>query len=139
MSKPNGAVPVQDERSVAQLVSDLTEQTTRLIKTEARLAAREMAVKVRRGARGAGAFSAAGLLGAYAGAALVACVVLALATAMAGWLAALITGGALLVLAGFAVLAGRAQLRKALPPLPDDTIERVREDIAVVTEHKERA
>jgi hypothetical protein len=132
----NGALP--DERSIAQLMNDLTEQTGRLIKTEARLAAREMAVKAKRGARGIGAFSAAGVLAGYAGMALVACVILALATVMSAWLAALLVGGGLLVVAGTAALVGRAQLRKALPPTPEDTIARVREDIAVVTEHEEQ-
>jgi hypothetical protein len=133
----NGAMP--EERSIAQLMNDLTEQTGRLIKTEARLAVREMAVKAKRGARGIGAFSVAGVLAGYAGMALLACVILALATAMSGWLAALLVGGGLLVVAGIAALAGRAQLRKALPPAPEDTIARVREDIAVVTDHEEQS
>jgi membrane protein len=133
----NGAVP--EERSIAQLMNDLTEQASRLIKTEARLAAREMAVKAKRGARGIGAFSVAGILAGYAGMALLACVILALATVMSGWLAALLVGGGLLAIAGIAALAGRAQLRKALPPTPEYAIARVREDIAVVTDHEERA
>src|SRR4051812_14338717 len=108
-------------------MNDLTEQTGRLIKTEARLAAREMAVKARRGARGIGALSVAGVLAGYAGMALLACVILALATVMSGWLAALLVGGGLLVVAGLAALVGRAQLRRALPPAPEDTIARVRE------------
>ena len=133
----NGAIP--DERSIAQLMNDLTEQTGRLIKTEARLAAREMAVKAKRGARGVGAFSVAGVLAGFAGMALLACAILALATAMSGWLAALLVGGGLLVIAGIVALAGRAQLRKALPPAPEDTIARVRGDIAVVTDHEEKS
>lgn len=135
MTAANGAMP--DERSIAQLMNDLTEQTGRLIKADARLAAREMAVKAKRGARGIGAFSVAGVLAGYAGMALLACVILALATVMSAWLAALLAGGGLLVVAGIAALAGRAQLRKALPPAPEDTIARVREDIAMVTDHKE--
>jgi hypothetical protein len=127
-----------EERSIAALMNDLTEQAGRLIRTEATLAAREMAVKAKRGARGIGAFSVAGVLAGYAGMALLACVILALATVMSGWLAALLVGGGLLVIAGLAALVGRAQLRKALPPTPEDTIARVREDIAVVTEHEEK-
>ena len=130
--------PAPDERSITQLVSDLTEQTRRLVRTEARLAAREMAAKARRGARGIGALSVAGVLAGYAGFALVICVVLALATVLDGWLAALLTGGGLLAGAGLAALIGRAQLRRALPPVPENTIERVREDVAVVTEREER-
>jgi putative superfamily III holin-X len=42
---------------------------------------------------------------------LLACVVLALATAMPAWLAALITGVAVLLCAGIAVLVGKSQLK----------------------------
>src|SRR5690348_7657694 len=97
-----------------------------------------MATKAKRGARGIGAFSAAGVLAGYGGFALVICVILALAKVMDGWIAALLTGGALLIAAGLAAMTGRAQLRQALPPVPEDTIERVREDIAVVTEREEQ-
>lgn len=136
MGAANGAMP--EQRSIARLMNDLTEQTGRLIKTEARLAAREMAGKAKRGARGVAALSVAGVLAGYAGLVLLACVILALATVMSEWLAALLVGGGLLVIAGIAALVGRAQLRRALPPAPEDTIARVGEDIAVVTDHEEQ-
>ncbi|MFB9909004.1 phage holin family protein [Allokutzneria oryzae] len=125
------------ERSAAQLVGDLTEQTKRLVRTEAHLAAREMTAKAKRGAVGIGAFSVAGVLAGYAGLTFLLCVVLALSTVMANWLAALLVAAALLVMAGIAALIGRSGLRKALPPVPEKTIERVREDIAVVNQLKE--
>ena len=123
-----------DDRSIGQLMHDLSEQTTRLVRTEARLAAREMAGKARRAALGTGALGVAGVLALYGGALLLACLVLALATIMAGWIAALIVGIGVLLIAGLLALFGKRQLRKALPPVPDDTIARVREDIDVVTE-----
>jgi hypothetical protein len=129
----NGSV--QDERSFSGLLSDLAEQTGRLVRTEARLAAREMATKATRGAGGVGALSAAGILAGYAAFALVLCVIFALSMVMAGWLAALLVGGALLAAAGVAALIGRARLRRAMPPVPDETIERVRADISAVAEH----
>jgi hypothetical protein len=123
-----------DERTLTQLVGDLSEQTARLVRAEARLAAREMAVKARRTAFGAGALATAAFLGAYAFAVLLACVILALATVMPAWTGALLVAIGLLVIAGPAALIGRAQLRRAMPPVPDDTIARVREDIEVVKE-----
>ena len=126
------------DRSIAQLVNDLSEQTARLARTEARLAAREMAAKARHGGFALGALGVAGILAAYAGATLLACLVLALAIVMPGWTAALLVGGALLVLAGLIALIGRAQLRKAMPPVPDDTIGRVREDIEAVKERTQQ-
>lgn len=125
---------MESDRSMAQLVSDLSEQTARLVRTEARLAAREMAAKARRAGFGTGAFAAAAALAAYAVAMLLASLALVLATVMAGWLATLLIGIGLVLGAGLAALVGRAQLRKAMPPTPEDTITRVREDIEVVRE-----
>jgi len=122
-----------DDRSMGQLVSDLSEQTARLIRTEARLAAREMSAKARRAALGSGAVATAGILALYGGGLLLACLVLALATAMPAWIAALLVGLALLLLAAVIALFGKRQLRKALPPVPSDTLARAREDIEVVT------
>jgi hypothetical protein len=122
------------ERSLTELIGDISEQTTRLVRTEARLAAREMATKARRAGVGGGALAAAASLAAYAFALLLASLTLALATTMPAWLAALIPGAALLLAAAVAALIGRAQLRKALPPIPDDALTRLREDVDVVRE-----
>jgi hypothetical protein len=125
-----------DDRSIGQLVNDLSAQTARLARTEARLAAREMAVKARRAGKGAGALGTAGVFALYGGALLLACAVLALANVMPAWTAALLVGLGVLAIAGLLALFGRRQLRKALPPLPADTIARTREDIEVVTHHE---
>lgn len=124
---------MSEERSVRDLMNDLAEQTARLVRTEARLAAREMAGKMRQGRVGAGAFGAAGVLAFYAGALLLAALVLGLTRAMPSWTAALIVGLGLLVPAAILALIGRTSLRRAMPPVPDETIARVREDIDVVT------
>jgi len=121
-----------DQRSIAQLVSDLAEQTARLVRAEAQLAAREMGAKAKQAALGGGAFGVAAVLAGYGGLALLACAVLALATVVAPWLAALIVGGALGLLAVVAAVVGKAKLSAALPPVPSDTIARVQEDIVAV-------
>lgn len=122
-----------DDRSITQLVSDLSEQTARLVRTEARLAAREMAGKARRAGRGAGALGVAGILAHYGGGLLLLCLVFALAQVMDGWLAALLVGVGVLLVAGLLAVFGRSSLRKAMPPVPTDAIARTREDIEVVT------
>jgi putative superfamily III holin-X len=124
----------QTDRSMAQLVSDLSEQTTRLVRLEAALAAREVATKAKRGAVGGGMLAGALVLAGYAGAVLLAALVLGLATAMPAWTAALVVGIGVLVPAGVLALVGRTQLRRALPPIPDATLARVREDIDVIKE-----
>jgi hypothetical protein len=121
------------EAPIGRLVGDLTEQTSRLAKAEVRLAIREVSTKIKHAAVGGGAFGAAAVMGFYAGMLLLACLVLGLATVMPAWIAALLPGVFLLLLALVAALVGRSQLRKGVPPVPDQTVARVREDIEVVT------
>jgi hypothetical protein len=118
---------------IGRLVGNLTEQTSRLAKAEVKLAIREVTTKIKHAAVGGGAFGAAAVLGFYAGMLLLACLVLGLATVMPAWIAALLPGVALLLLAVIAALVGRSQLRKGVPPVPEEAVARVREDIEVVT------
>jgi TRAP-type mannitol/chloroaromatic compound transport system permease small subunit len=62
--------------------------------------------------------------------------VLGLATALPAWLSAVIIGVVLLVIAGIAALIARRKVAQASPPVPERTIETVKED---VKEIKERA
>ena len=78
------------DQSVADLVKQLTEQTRTLARQEIELAKAELTEKGKKAGLGAGMFGAAGLFGFFAFAVLTACAVLALATALDGWLAALI-------------------------------------------------
>jgi len=116
------------DRSVGQLVGDLAADVTHLAHLEAQLAAREVAEKAKRGARGGGMFAAAGVLAFYAGAALLLSAGIALALVWPAWLAALAIGVVLLAAAGIAALAGRSALKQAMPPIPQDTMERARQD-----------
>jgi hypothetical protein len=125
---------VDDDRSLSRLVSDLSEQASRLARLEGRLAARESAAKAKRAGAGIGGFAVAAVLASVAGLTLVAFLVLLLSTVLAAWAAALIVAGALLLIAAAIALFAKAQLRKAMPPVPADAVERVREDIEVVKE-----
>src|ERR1700741_877127 len=78
------------DASLAELVKQLSEQSSRLARQEVELAKAELAVKGKRAGMGAGMFGGAGAFGFYAFGALTAAAILALATAMDGWLAALI-------------------------------------------------
>jgi membrane protein len=126
--------PSDADRSIARLVSDLSEQTTRLAKVEAQLAARETAAKAKRAGLGVGAFAVAGFVAGLGSAVLIACLILALDLVMPAWTAALLVGVALSLTAGLVALIAKSQLRKAMPPVPQDAIARVREDIEVVRE-----
>lgn len=117
------------DRSVADLVRQLAELVPQLVRAELTLAKAELAEKGQRGAVGAGLFGGSGLLAFFSLATLVTAAVLGLAVVLPAWAAALIVAGALLVLAGLLVLIGRAQVRRAVPPLPEQAVRNARLDL----------
>lgn len=121
-----------EDATLGALVHDLTQQVPQLIRSEIRLAQAEMTEKGRRAGLGIGMFSAAGLLAFFGAACVVATAVLALAHAVPDWLAALIVAAVLFVVAGIVAMLGRSEVRRATPPAPEQAIEGVKEDIAVV-------
>jgi uncharacterized membrane protein YqjE len=118
-----------DERPVAELLKELSEQTSTLVHKELELAKLELAQKGKRAGIGAGMFGGASVVGLYALGALTAAIVLILATAMAGWLAALIVAAVYGLIAGGLALAGRAPVQQATPPVPQQATESVKEDV----------
>jgi lipopolysaccharide export LptBFGC system permease protein LptF len=120
--------PTQDA-SLAELVKQLSERTSRLAHQEMELAKAELVTKGKRAGIGAGMFGGAGVFGLYAAGALVAAAVLALATAVTAWLAALIVGVVLAAVAGVLALQGKTKLKQAGPPVPEQATESVKEDV----------
>src|SRR5205085_5912898 len=104
------------ETSVTELVKQLSDQTSRLARQEVELAKTELAIKGKRAGIGAGMFGGAGVFGFYALGALVATAILALGTAMAAWLAALIVTVVLGAVAGVLALQGKSKVQQATPP-----------------------
>jgi uncharacterized membrane protein YqjE len=117
------------ERPTADLLRELSEQTTTLVRKEIELAKVELAEKGKRAGAGAGMFAGAALLGAFAFGAVTACLILALATAIAPWLAALVVGVVYAAIAGVLALTGRKQVRKATPPVPEQAVDSTKEDL----------
>jgi uncharacterized membrane protein YqjE len=140
MSTPSPGEPghtAQDDPTLGALVHDLTQQVPQLIRSELRLAQAEMTAKGKRAGLGLGMFSAAGLLGFLGLCCLVTTAILGLAHAVDDWLAALIVAAALLVLGGVMALVGKREVQQATPPAPEQAIEGVKEDLAVVKgEHR---
>jgi uncharacterized membrane protein YqjE len=120
------------EPTLGALVHDLTQQVPDLIRSELRLAQAEMAEKGKRAGLGIGMFSVAGLLAFLGLGAVVATAILALAHALPDWLAALIVALVLFAAAAVAGLMGKREVEQATPPAPQQAIEGVKEDIAVV-------
>ena len=119
----------QDDRPVAELLKDLSEQTSAPVRKEMELAKAELTEKGKRAGIGAGMFGGAGLFGFFAFAALTACFVLALAEAVDPWLAALIVAAVYGAVAGVLALTGKSQVEKATPPVPEQAKDSVREDV----------
>jgi uncharacterized membrane protein YqjE len=120
------------DASTAQLVSQLTEKSTELIRAELRLAQAEMTAKAKHAGIGAGLFGGAGLIALYGVGALIATIILALSLLMAPWLAALIVTVVLFAIAGVAALLGKKQVTEATPPKPEQTIENVQQDVQAI-------
>jgi MFS family permease len=123
MSAPN------QEASTSELVKQHSEQTSRLVHQELELLKAELSVKGKQAGAGAGLFGGAGVFGLFAFGALTAAVIAALDTAMATWLAALIVAIVWGVIAGIAALTGKKKVEQALPPVPQESVESVKEDV----------
>jgi hypothetical protein len=117
------------DRSLPELLRQLSQETTQLVHQELELAKAELQQKGRQAGAGAGMFGGAGALGLAALGALTACFILALNAVMPAWLAALIVAVVYGVIAFVLVKQGQAKLKQATPPVPEQTIETVKEDV----------
>jgi len=117
------------ERPTADLLRELADQTTTLVRKEIELAKVEFGAKGKEAATGAGMFGGAGLFGVFAFGALTACVILALATVMPAWLAALIVAVIYAAVAGVLALRGKRHVRHATPPVPEQAVDSTKEDL----------
>ena len=121
--------PVRSDRSVPELMRELSDQTATLVRQELDLAKAEVTAKGKKAGLGAGMFGGASLFGVYALGALTACAILALATAMAGWLAALIVAAVYGLIAGVLALSGARNVKRGVPPTPEQTVQSLKEDV----------
>jgi uncharacterized membrane protein YqjE len=124
--------------STKELVQELSTEVSTLVRKELELAQVELKEKGKRAGIGGGLFGGAGLLALFGLGALIACAILALATAVDAWLAALIVAVVLFAGAAVAALIGKGQVQQATPPAPERAIHSVQEDIQTVKEHAHR-
>lgn len=121
-----------EDHSVGELVHDLSQQTSQLVREEMALAKAELQEKGKHAGLGIGLFSGAGLLAFFGGACLIATAILALSLAMPSWLAALVVTLVLFAAAGAAALVGKKQVQRATPPKPEQTIDNLPRDLRAV-------
>jgi uncharacterized membrane protein YqjE len=117
------------ERPVGELLKQLANETTTLVKQELELAKAEMREKAGKAGPGVGMWGAAGVTGLLALGSLTAFLILALDGAMPNWLAALIVGLVYAAIAGFLYLRGKQKVEEAGSPVPEQTIETLKEDV----------
>jgi len=117
------------ELPVGELLKQLANETTTLVKQELELAKAEMREKAGKAGPGVGMWGAAGVTGLLALGSLTAFLILALDGAMPNWLAALIVGLVYAAIAGFLYLRGKQKVEEAGSPVPEQTIETLKEDV----------
>jgi hypothetical protein len=117
------------DRPLGEVAKNLTSDVSLLVRQEIELAKAEMARKARTAAPGIGMFGGAGIVALCAAGALTASAVLVFSIFLPEWAAALIVGA---VLAGLAVVLlrqGKERVADAGKPIPEQTIETVKEDV----------
>ncbi|WP_338198728.1 phage holin family protein [Candidatus Nephthysia bennettiae] len=114
---------------MGELVKQLAEETSTLVRQELELAKAEMTQKGKKAGIGLGELGGAGIVALYALGALTACFIAALALAMPVWLAALIVAIVYGVIAGVLALIGRRQLQQSKPTSLERTEKTVKEDV----------
>lgn len=127
------------ERPIGEVANELMRDVSLLIRQEIALARAEMREKGRVALPGIGMIGGAGVVALCAAGALTAFLVLVLATFLAGWLAALLVGAGLAAAAAGLALAGKERVEEAGTPVPEKTIETVKEDVQWVKEQASSA
>jgi uncharacterized membrane protein YqjE len=123
---PNGDLR---EQPMGELFKQLSNDLSTLVRQELRLAQAEITEKGKKAGVGAGLFGGAGIIVLLALSTLTACVVALLATAMDTWVAALIVTVVYGALAAGLALTGKQRVSEPTPPVPEQTVETVKEDL----------
>jgi VIT1/CCC1 family predicted Fe2+/Mn2+ transporter len=117
------------ERPIGEVAKELTSDLSLLVRQEIDLAKAEMTQKGRTAAPGLGMFGGAGIVALCAAGAITAFLVLVFALFLPDWAAALIVGAALAAIAYVLIKQGKKRVAEAGKPVPEQTIETVKEDV----------
>ena len=117
------------ERSIGELFGKLSDETSTLIRQEMELARAELTEKGKEAGKGAGLFGGAATVALLGAGAITAGIILLLDLAIAVWLAAIVVGLIYVGIAAFLGLQGRNRIQAATPPVPEQTVETVKEDV----------
>jgi uncharacterized membrane protein YqjE len=129
MSTANGETNELRSHSTGELVKQLSEQTTTLVRKEIDLAKAELSQKGKVAGEGAGMFGGAAVVGLLALGTLTVVILALLDKAMDLWVAALIVTLVYGAIAAVLAMKGKDRLKKGMPPAPEQTVETVKEDV----------
>ncbi len=129
----SGSSDPRDE-PVGDLLKTVKEEGATLVGQEVKLAKAEMKPKVKDVGIGAGMFGGAGYVASLASLTLTLTIIFALAEVMPAWLAALIVTVVYGAIAGVLALKGKKKVQQAGPPIPEQTVESVKQTIQTVKE-----
>jgi uncharacterized membrane protein YqjE len=128
-STANGHPADLRERGTGELVKQLSNQVSTLVRQEVELARAEAAEKGKKAGVGAGMLGGAGVAGLLTLGSLTAFLILVLALAIPAWASALLVTALWAAVAGVLALQGRNKLREMGKPVPEKTVETVKEDV----------
>ena len=129
----DGRIPPEEQKpTVGQLVERLSEQATRLVRSEIALAKTELKDKAMHAGVGIGMLVVGAVLVLYGLGFLFAAGMEGLATVMPTWLAALIVGLVLVLVAGALAFVGVKQLQRGVPPTPTAAVDSIKEDVETI-------
>ena len=117
------------DRPIGELMKQLAQETTTLVRQEIELAKAEVSQKGRKAGIGVGVLGAAGVVGLLAAGALTAFFIIALDAFMWAGLAAAIVAAVYAAIAGVLYMQGREKVQEAGRPVPEQTVESVKEDV----------
>jgi len=116
------------DRGIGELVKDLANQTSTLVRQEIQLAQAEVTQKGKLAGKGAGLLAGAAVFALLMLGAFTTVLIAALSEVMDTWLAALIVTVLWAIVAAVLAKAGQKSLKQATPPAPQ-TVDTVKEDI----------
>jgi predicted phage tail protein len=119
-------------RSIFSLIADLPRLVIGQVKNEIEQLKSELIAKLKHAGIGIGLFAGAAFMAFFLFAVLIAAAILAFATIVPAWLAALIVAGILLVIVVILVLVGLRQVKQGIPPAPTETIKSVKKDVTAI-------
>jgi putative superfamily III holin-X len=128
-SAANGRHGDLRDLGTGELVKQLSNQVSSLVRQEVQLAKAEAAEKGKKAGVGAGIFGGAGVAGLLTLGSLTAFLILVLALAIPAWASALLVTALWAAVAGVLALQGRNKLREMGKPVPEKTVETVKEDV----------